>query len=96
VSYRQTVENLDLITIEKLKTAIEVGRWENGDKLTQQQLESSMQAVMFWQAKHVVNDSIEPFVVGSQGELYTGKGESHKIAPAPKFDDKNLITKNKV
>lgn|GEM_PF-789682 len=96
MDYSQTVSSLSPEMINKLKTAIELGRWENGDKLTSEQVESAMQAVMLWEAKHRGNREGEPFVVGSKGELYTGKGESHKLASSSKFDDQKVIVKNKV
>lgn len=96
VDYSQSVANLSQEMVTKLKTAVEIGRWENGDKLTTAQIESTIQAVMIWEAKHIGNKDAEPFVIGSQGELYTGKGESHKVATATIMDDDNLIAKNKV
>ena len=96
MNYSDTVNSLSPHMIEKLKTAIELGRWENGDKLTSEQVESAMQAVMLWEAQNVGNQSDEPFVVGKDGELYTGKGESHKLAQSPKVDEQSIIIKDKV
>lgn len=96
MDYSQVVDNLSPEIIEKLTTAIEIGRWESGEKLTSEQIESAMQAVMVWQAKHIDNSDSEPFIVGPKGELFTGKGEAHKVAQAPKFDEDNLIAKHKV
>lgn len=96
MDYSQTVSNLSEEMINKLTTAIELGRWENGEKLTTNQLESAMQAVILWQAEHVGNDNNEPFVVGRDGGLYTGKGKSHEIASVSQIDDANIIVKNKV
>lgn len=39
--------------IAKFKTAIEIGKWENGEKLTQDQLATCMQAVMVWEHEHL-------------------------------------------
>ena len=96
MQYSQAVENLSQDMIDKLISAIEVGRWENGDKLTQEQTESAMQAVILWQAKNVDNPDFEPFVVGPNGELFTGKGESHKVTQSDKYDENSLIVKHKV
>ncbi|MET1255474.1 DUF1315 family protein [Aliikangiella maris] len=96
MDYSQTVANLNPELISKLKEAIELGRWENGDKLTSEQVESAMQAVMLWESKHRNNDDAEPFVIGTDGELYTGKGESHKLPQSSKYDDEQVIIKNKV
>ncbi|MCW8876895.1 MAG: YeaC family protein [Kangiellaceae bacterium] len=96
MDYSQTVANLTPEIVAKLKTAIELGKWEDGTKLTSEQVESAMQAVMLWDAKHVGNKNEEPFVIGEKGQLYTGKGESHKTATPEKVDVKSIIAKNKV
>ena len=96
MDYSQAVSSLTPELITKLKTAIELGRWENGDKMTSEQVESAMQAVMLWEAKNLSNEHNEPFVVGPKGELFTGKGESHKLTSSTKIDDQEIIIKNKV
>lgn len=96
MDYSQTVNNLSAETIAKMKTAIELGHWENGDKLTPKQIESALQAVMLWEAKHQKHSTNEPFVVGANGDLFTGKGESHKLTQPEKIDEKSIIIKNKI
>ena len=47
---------LDSITPEihdNLKAAVETGRWSNGDRLTPQQLEHSLQAIIAYEARYV-------------------------------------------
>ena len=95
MDYTQTVNNLTPEVVKKLKTAIELGKWENGTKLTSEQVESAMQAVILWDAQHQDNQDNEPFRVGKNGELYTGKGESHKVASSAKVDEASIIAKNK-
>jgi uncharacterized protein YeaC (DUF1315 family) len=97
MKYQQFVDSLDDKTINKLKTAVEIGRWENGDKLSEQQRESAMQAVMLWQAKHEVNSPEEPFKVNEKGEFKIGKGDAVNDTP-PEFkvnDDPSLIFRSK-
>ncbi len=96
MEFTHVVKNLSQDVIEKLNTAIEIGRWENGEKLSAQQIEVAMQAVMYWQAKHNSSPDLEPFVVGSKGELFTGKGESHKVVSVKKIDEPDIIYKQKV
>lgn len=96
MDYSQTVANLTPELVSKLKTAIELGKWEDGTKLTSEQVESAMQAVILWDAKNQGNEDKEPFKVGENGELYTGKGESHKTAIPEKVDEASIIAKNKV
>jgi len=52
---------------EKLKTAVELGKWEDGVALTQAQKDSSLQAVMLYQSRH--NKNPEHFTVGTDGEI---------------------------
>ena len=96
MSYQQFVDKLDSQTIEKLNTAVETGRWENGDKLSSKQRESAMQAVMLWNATNQ-QQTDEPFKVNSKGEFRIGKGDSLKNTPL-EFrvdDDPSLIFKSK-
>ncbi|MCP4270549.1 MAG: DUF1315 family protein [Gammaproteobacteria bacterium] len=53
---------------ERLSTAIEVGRWPDGSKLTEQQKSSSIQAVIAWDA-HFGKITDEPFKVQKGGKL---------------------------
>jgi uncharacterized protein len=49
-------ELLDEITpsvYESLKTAIELGKWEDGSKLSAEQIEHSMQVVILYEMKYV-------------------------------------------
>ncbi len=39
--------------VEKFRTAIEIGKWEDGTKLTAEQKETCMQAVLVWEHEFV-------------------------------------------
>ncbi|MFT5676257.1 MAG: hypothetical protein ACI808_002198 [Paraglaciecola sp.] len=54
-------------TYEKLREAVEIGKWLDGSQLTAQQRETSMQAVMLYQAK--VLKSEQHMTVGENGEI---------------------------
>lgn len=96
MDYSQAISNLNQKVINQLKTAIELGRWESGDKLTPEQVESAMQAVMLWEAKNIGNAEGQPFVIGRQGELSTGKGGIYESRSKPVVSDEKIIIKNKV
>ncbi|MDG2090694.1 MAG: DUF1315 family protein [Gammaproteobacteria bacterium] len=52
-------ELLSAITPEihsKLKQAIELGRWENGDRLSKEQVELCMQAVIAYDENHLTEE----------------------------------------
>lgn len=44
---------LDANIIAKFRTAIELGKWEDGRKLTQAQKETCMQAVLLWEHENL-------------------------------------------
>ncbi len=98
MQYQHFVDNLDAETIAKLQTAVEIGRWENGDKLTDKQRESAMQAVMLWQANHRIDNTQEPFKVNHKGEFKIGKGAALTETPVEfktSIDDPDLIFSSK-
>ena len=39
--------------VAKFRTAIEIGKWENGEKLTNSQRDTCMQAVMVWEHEYL-------------------------------------------
>lgn len=52
---------------EKIRQAVETGKWLDGNPLTEDQKESCMQAVMLYQAK--IQKSTEHMTVNEQGEI---------------------------
>jgi len=54
---------------DRMKSAVETGRWPDGQKLTDTQKENAMELVMVYQAKRL--DETEHFSVNKQGELIT-------------------------
>lgn len=52
---------------ENLKFAVETGKWQNGQKLTDKQREDSLQLVLAYQSK--IEKSTEHFTVGADGEM---------------------------
>jgi uncharacterized protein YeaC (DUF1315 family) len=44
---------------QKLKTAVELGKWESGERLSREQLEHCLQAIIAWEHRHLpVNDRV--------------------------------------
>ncbi len=66
---------------ENLKTAVEIGRWANGDKLTPEQLEHSLQAIIAYEARHLSEEQRIGFIDTS------GLKKSACDAPDPARDD---------
>ncbi|GAC18844.1 YeaC family protein [Paraglaciecola arctica] len=59
---------------QKLLQAVETGKWLDGSPLTEQQRETSMQAVMYYQAKVLKSD--QHMTVGADGEIVERSRES--------------------
>ncbi|MCC4265591.1 YeaC family protein [Oceanimonas baumannii] len=66
-SFQQAIAAMPREVYERLKTAVELGKWPDGSVLTQEQKENSMQAVLAWQSMH--NDNPEHMTIGKGGEL---------------------------
>jgi len=54
---------------QRLVLAVELGKWPDGVKLTPEQKEYSLQAVMLYQARH--NVDAQHMTVGTDGQIVT-------------------------
>lgn len=52
---------------ENLKYAVETGKWQNGQKVTDEQRDNALQLVMAYQSK--VEQSEQQFTIGKNGEM---------------------------
>ncbi|WP_263141662.1 DUF1315 family protein [Pseudomonas sp. RIT-PI-AD] len=52
-SFAQLISNITPDVYESLKLAVETGKWSDGRKLTQEQKELSLQAMIAYEAKHL-------------------------------------------
>ncbi|GDY27409.1 MULTISPECIES: YeaC family protein [unclassified Agarivorans] len=52
---------------QNMLSAVETGRWPDGNKLTDEQRDHTQQMVILYQAKH--NHQPQHFTVGTDGEL---------------------------
>jgi uncharacterized protein YeaC (DUF1315 family) len=73
---------------QKLLQAVETGKWLDGSPLTEQQRETSMQAVMIYQAKVLKSD--QHMTVGADGEIVHRSRES--FLQELKQDSNNIQT----
>ncbi|WP_339510360.1 YeaC family protein [Pseudomonas sp. RL_15y_Pfl2_60] len=55
-SFLQTIENITPEIYQSLKLAVEIGKWPDGRKLTQEQKELSLQALIAWEIKNLPED----------------------------------------
>jgi len=89
-SFQQAIKNMPEEVYQKLKTAVELGKWPDGSVLSPEQKENSMQAVLLWQAMH--NDNPEHMTIGKGGELVMkSKSELRR-----QFRDESEITRQKL
>lgn len=52
-SWEALIDSLTPELHQTLKTAIELGRWPNGERLSKEQVELCLQAVIAWDNKHL-------------------------------------------
>lgn len=52
---------------QRLQRAVELGKWPDGVRLTPEQKEHSLQAVMLWQARH--NHQADHMTIDTHGQL---------------------------
>ena len=65
--FLQAIRQMPQEVYERLKTAVELGKWPDGKTLTDEQKATSLQAVMAWQAMHI--DNPEHMNIGRDGEI---------------------------
>ena len=53
---------------EKFKSAVEIGKWENGQKITQQQREICMQAIIRYDLEHLPEEQRVGYVPPKNNE----------------------------
>ncbi len=52
-SFLEAVENITPEIYQNLKSAVELGKWEDGRRLTPEQRELCLQAMIAWEAKNL-------------------------------------------
>lgn len=61
---------------QNLKTAVETGRWANGARLSQEQIEHCMQAIIAYEAQYLREEQRVGFIDTSG--LNNGQGPAHE------------------
>ncbi len=69
----------------RLKQSVETGKWEDGQGLSEEQREHTLQLVLAYQSLH--NDSPEHFTVAKGGEIYMEKKSVLKSQFSEPYDD---------
>jgi uncharacterized protein YeaC (DUF1315 family) len=82
---KETIQSLDeLIKIMNpeihmnLKTAVELGRWANGDRLSSEQVENCLQAIIAWEQSHLPETERTGYIDTSAKQSHCdSSGHSH-------------------
>lgn len=63
----QVIEQMPHEVYERLVSAVELGKWEDGTVLTEEQKASTLQVVMMYQAKKLSQE--DHFTINNQGQI---------------------------
>ena len=53
MDYQQMIESMTPEIYQNLRRAVEIGKWPDGQKLTPEQREKAMQAIIAWGQRHL-------------------------------------------
>ncbi|KMT64967.1 YeaC family protein [Catenovulum maritimum] len=67
MNFLEMIDSMPESVYLNLKQAVELGKWGNGEVLTEEQKQNAIQAVLAWQAKNNITD--EQFTIGADGQL---------------------------
>ena len=87
------VNSMTADVYERLRSAVETGKWPDGTPLSDDQKASSMQAVLLYQAK--IAKSSERMTVNENGEIVHKSKQEFKRALQGDSDDNNTIARFK-
>lgn len=92
MNFDKLIMSLTPAIYQQLMSAIELGKWSNGERISNAQLESALQATIAYRAKHDL-DTGELFSVDASGELVNGhrvKAEKSEIKTNAQAIDINI------
>ncbi|MCF8999492.1 YeaC family protein [Acinetobacter nectaris] len=72
---------LDPEIVQRLKTAVEIGKWPNGVVLSQEQRETCMQAVLAWEYTHLPEEQRTGYI--DKGKKKEGDVCDDDTSPQP-------------
>ncbi|HAD49480.1 hypothetical protein DEU29_101223 [Idiomarina aquatica] len=67
MQFDDLVASMSRDTYDRLVAAVETGRWPDGNKLTAEQRENSLQLVMAYQARYIPSD--QHMSIGADGQM---------------------------
>jgi uncharacterized protein YeaC (DUF1315 family) len=57
MNFDDLIKSISPEIYENLKRAVELGKWPDGNKLTDQQRDSCMQAIIAWETKNIADST---------------------------------------
>ncbi|CAI3103804.1 hypothetical protein AV645_08705 [Acinetobacter calcoaceticus] len=82
MNIEQMLSILNPEIVERLKTAVEIGKWPNGVVLTKEQRETCMQAVIAWELKNLPEEERTGYIDrGKKEEGEVCEDDHHKHEP---------------
>ncbi len=84
MDFQQLVDTMTPEIYENIKTAVELGKWPDGNPLTEKQKEAAIQAIMVYDAKNY-GDHDEPFRVKADGSVTLGKPQATRKLVDPDY-----------
>ena len=82
MNIEQMLAVLDADIVARLRTAVEIGKWPNGVVLTKEQRQTSMQAVIAWEAQNLPENERPGYI--DKGHKEEGD-ECDSHVPEPEF-----------
>ncbi|MCF7202954.1 YeaC family protein [Pseudomonas oligotrophica] len=75
-SFIEAIENITPEIYENLKLAVELGKWGDGRKLTQEQKETCLAAMIAWELKNLPEEERTGFMGGQECGSKSKKAEA--------------------
>lgn len=75
MDFKELLNSITPEVYENMKTAIELGKWANGEKLTHEQKETCMQAVIAYEHKNIPEDQRTGYIPPKPHTHCGGEGD---------------------
>ncbi len=75
MNFQEFFDSITPDVYEKLKRGVELGRWPDGSKLTSEQRETCLQALIAYEARHVPEQQRSGYIPRDSHSHCGGRGE---------------------
>lgn len=90
MQFDDLIKSMNQDIYERLVQAVETGKWPDGNRLTDEQRENSIQLVMAYQARYASTE--EAFTIGANGEIITKTKRQLKSSSKLTLANKLLVS----